>query len=200
VAALEPAAVDLDLDAVSPGSPSWLPARFQTPRWRKLPVKLAIELDRRDARRRPLGRAAPAHATTRPARARRTRRVARRGPPRPDDPREPRPPDGAARGVYPEYAVLRAIVPGNTACLALNPNQRAALADQEGLNALSVLGHVVWARAATGLREELPLTEGFVGRVARRLGLDMRRAQLRRVVPRLAAGGVISSAGSYRQA
>jgi hypothetical protein len=143
-----------------------------------LPWRLAIALDSRDLLLR--RRIPHAHVGGRPrsqaraTRSRRSRRTAGCGPPGSDDrPREPRLPRATHPGVSPEDAVRRAITPGRTSALELSAEQRKAFADQEGLDALSILGHVLDARTRTGQRDEFPLTEGFVTRVARRLGLKM---------------------------
>lgn len=105
-----------------------------------------------------------------------------------------------ASGACPEEAVIAAVKPGCSAILNLTPDQRALMTnDQEGLDALSLLCHLLFARDAAGLRGALPLTEQFTLHVARRLGLGLGRNGVRRAVRRLATAGVVAPASSYRQ-
>lgn len=83
--------------------------------------------------------------------------------------------------------------------LNLTVAQRSALDDPEGRRALWIVEHVLLARLWTGQPRELPLTERFILRAARRLGLPLSRSAARRVSRRLAKAGVIVPFGSYRQ-
>jgi hypothetical protein len=153
-----------------------LPARRQ--------VALSRVAPRSRPRRRPAGRArAPARLTDDPELPSAT---ARKG---------GSPPRGITRG----DAVMAEIRPGRSGDLDLTRSQRSALSDQEGLDALSILGHLIAARHAAGEDGRVPLTEQFVLWVARRLRLPVGRNGARRVVRRLKTAGVVAPAGSYRQ-
>jgi hypothetical protein len=97
-------------------------------------------------------------------------------------------------------AVLRLVSPGRTAIINLRPYQRVALADAEGVLAVSLLSHLLAVRPALGLHGDFPFTPDFVVRLAKRAGVEVGRNASRRVVSRLAEAEVLIAAGSYRAA
>ena len=117
-----------------------------------------------------------------------------------DEPHHVRPASGRATPhLTPEDAVIDAIRLGRRAILNLTVAQRSALDDPEGRQSLWILEHILLARLRTGQPRELPLTEQFVLRAARRLGLPQSRNAARRVSRRLAGAGIIVPFDFYRQ-
>jgi hypothetical protein len=94
--------------------------------------------------------------------------------------------------------VLTTVVRGRVAYLETPPGARGAFADTDARIALDVLRHLLGARPVTA-PERFPLTELAFQAVARRLGYRVGQKHARRLVARLAAGGVVVDAGSYRQ-
>jgi hypothetical protein len=97
--------------------------------------------------------------------------------------------------------VLAAVRPGQAWILNLTAAERAALDDDEGRFALSVLQHLLDARrrVVTGRPwEPAPLTGETVRRVALRLGHRVGEHRCLRLIRRLRDAGVIVDVGSYR--
>ena len=97
-----------------------------------------------------------------------------------------------------ERDVLDAVRPGDVVLIPLEPEQRKQLSDDEGRLALSLLQHTLAARPDPSAR--LPFAGGFVQRVSRMLGQAVGEHKALRIVRRLTEAGVLSPAGSYRQA
>jgi hypothetical protein len=98
--------------------------------------------------------------------------------------------------------VLAAVVPGRVQRLKLSREQRRTLRDRDGQIALNVLRHTLAARAAASTSDNeraFPLTESFVGGVARRIGTPVGQKRARALAHRLGEARVISYSGSYRQ-
>lgn len=100
-------------------------------------------------------------------------------------------------------AVLAAIQPGNTVLISLTPQQKRALADQEGQLALTVVRHLLGARTASAqtdhARDRFPLTEATFQAVARKLGHKVGIKRSRALIRRMNVSGVLERSGSYRQ-
>jgi hypothetical protein len=110
----------------------------------------------------------------------------------------------ARRSAKPNLAgVLASIVPGRVTRLALERDQKQALRDRDGQLALSVVRHLLGARAASVrpkvAPEPFPLTEEAFQAVAGRLGREVGIKRCRLLRRRLVAAGVLEGAGSYRQ-
>jgi hypothetical protein len=107
-------------------------------------------------------------------------------------------------GTKPTLAdVLASVQTGRTIPLSLTPTQKSAFRDRDGRLALSVLRHLLGARAISVRpstpRDLFPLTEATFQAIARRLGYRVGIKRSRQLLRRLTAAGVIASSGSYRQ-
>jgi hypothetical protein len=89
---------------------------------------------------------------------------------------------------------------GAKAILNLTPDQREALSrDDEACAVLMVISHLLHARDAAGEHGPVPITEGWMLSLARRLGVPLGRNASRRGMKHIASLGVIAPAGVYRQ-
>ena len=107
-------------------------------------------------------------------------------------------------GTKPNLAdVLSSVQAARTLPLSLSPNQKSAFRDCDGRLALSVLRHLLGARAISVRpstpRDLFPLTEATFQAIARRLGCRVGIKRSRQLLRRLTAAGVIAPSGSYRQ-
>ena len=98
--------------------------------------------------------------------------------------------------------VLAHVQPGHSVAPPLTPEQRAALADDEGRRALSYLGHYVHAlrqtERETGRKLDIVLAPSFVQRMGFRMGEHVGRNEARRLVRRLLP--LLDFVGVYRRA
>jgi hypothetical protein len=100
--------------------------------------------------------------------------------------------------------VLAAAVPGRSVRLRLTPEQKRRLADHAGRLALRVIRALLRARehavAPRQPRDDFPLTEFACQAIARKLGHSVGQKRARTLIRRALDAGIISHAGSYRQA